>query len=446
MTTPDDATQAAAEQVADGAMPPGPPAGVAIPAQDDDLPRAVRDQENAWLGGVCSGIARHLDWPVLLVRGGFVVLGSMQMVGVLLYGLLWMLMPGEDEKPEAQAPGLESAKRRDMRRTSQSVEGARRDNAAVAALSLIGLGVVLLAQRVGIGPSNALFWPLAFGGAGLAIVWRQADAPRPEPEDLQRGPLMRLVLGRGWAELVRMVVGLGLVGTSISLVAASQIGVGQLPVVLGFSALMLMGIAIAAAPWIARWRRASQAAHERQLLDQARADMAAHLHDSVLQTLALIQRQSNDPKQVASLARRQERELRTWLYGEEPTDSSLKAALTRAAEEIEAERGVDVELVCVGDAQSNTRTDAVVRAAREAMMNAAKHSGTQRVDVYSEVDGNLVEVFVRDRGAGFDLDAIDDDRMGVRRSIIERMERHGGSARVRSAPGEGTEIRLVMEI
>ncbi|WP_420174629.1 PspC domain-containing protein [Luteococcus sp. OSA5] len=417
--------------------------------QTQDLPRAVRDQEQAWLGGVCAGIASHLGWPVLLVRGGFVVLGGMQMIGILLYGLLWMLMPGQDEKPTAetaQAPGLESAQRRGMRGPSSAVQRARRDSAAVGALTLLSGGVVLLAHRFGMGPSTALFWPLAFAAVGLAIVWRQADAPRPDEDDLASGPLTRLVLGRGWAELLRMVVGFGLVGTSISLVAVSQIGVQQLPVVLGFSALMLLGVAIAAAPWVTRWRRASRAAQERQLLDQARADMAAHLHDSVLQTLALIQRQSDDPKQVAALARRQERELRSWLYGEQPTDASLKAALTRAAAEIEAERGVDVELVCVGDVETTSSTDAVVRAAREAMMNAAKHSGAPRVDVFCEVEAGRVEVFVRDRGAGFTMDEIGDDRMGVRRSIVERMERHGGSARIRTAPGEGTEIRLVMEI
>lgn len=410
-------------------------------------PRAHRVSEGAWLGGVCTGIAQHLGWPLILVRGGFVVLGSMQMLGVFLYGLLWMLMPAQDEADEAEAPGLEAAKRQDMRRPGTAVARAKRDGAALGSLALVGGGVILLAQRFGAGPSSAIFWPLAFAAAGVAIVWRQADAPRPSSEELARGTwLDRLLLGRGWAEVVRMAVGLGLVGVSVSMVAASQIGVAQLPIVLGFAALMLLGVTIAAAPWIAKWRRASQAAHERALLEQARADMAAHLHDSVLQTLALIQRQSEDPKAIAALARRQERELRTWLYGEVPAETTLKAALTRACTEIEDERGVEIELVCVGDVETDSQTDAVVRAAREAMMNAAKHSGAPRIDVYCEVEPGLVEVFVRDRGAGFDIESIGDDRMGVKRSIIERMERHGGTARIRSAPGEGTEVRLVMEI
>jgi signal transduction histidine kinase len=170
--------------------------------------------------------------------------------------------------------------------------------------------------------------------------------------------------------------------------------------------------------------------------------MAAHLHDSVLQTLALIQLQSDDPKAVQQLARRQERELRIWLYGEELPETTLKAALTAAAAEVEDERGVPVELVMVGDCETSDSVQALVRAAREAMVNAAKHSGSETIDVYAEVDEDSVEVFVRDRGRGFDVDAVAEDRMGVTGSIINRMSRHGGVATVRSHPGDGTEVRL----
>jgi signal transduction histidine kinase len=174
----------------------------------------------------------------------------------------------------------------------------------------------------------------------------------------------------------------------------------------------------------------------------ARADMAAHLHDSVLQTLALIQRLAEDPRAVTQLARRQERELRTWLYGEELSGTTLKAALTTAAAEVEDERGIPVELVVVGDAEPSEAVQALVRAAREALVNAAKHSGADKIDVYAEVTDDLVEVFVRDRGRGFDLDAVPEDRMGVRGSILNRVARHGGKATIRSRPGDGTEVRL----
>jgi signal transduction histidine kinase len=172
--------------------------------------------------------------------------------------------------------------------------------------------------------------------------------------------------------------------------------------------------------------------------------MAAHLHDSVLQTLALIQRQADDPKAVQQLARRQERELRTWLYGEEAAEATLKAALTAAAAEVEDERAIPVDVVVVGDCDASEPVQALVRAAREAMVNAAKHSGADKIDVYAEVLDGTIEVFVRDRGQGFDLDDIAEDRMGVKGSIIDRMARHGGTAVVRSTPGEGTEVRLEM--
>ncbi|GAA1389130.1 PspC domain-containing protein [Luteococcus peritonei] len=426
-----------------------PPSGPALPASPEPstepVARARRSRDQELVAGVAQGVAEHLGWSPLLVRGGFVLLALMQGLGIFLYGLLWVLMPQQEEQ-ESQAPGLESAERRGMRRREKAGLAVPRDGGALLALALLGAGTTILALNFGVGPNAAVFWPLAFAAAGLALVWRQADAPAVDDEQAPRGLLGRFLSGRGWAAVVRMTAGMGLVGVSVSMVAASQIGVTQLPLMLALAALMVLGVGIAAAPWITRMRRNAQAAHERALLDQARADMAAHLHDSVLQTLALIQRQSEDSRAVAALARRQERELRQWLYGDEPIEGSLRTALARAAQEIEDERGVDVELVCVGDRELDGQLDALVRAAREAMMNAAKHSGADRVDVFCEVEDHLVELFVRDRGVGFRMEEIGDDRMGVTRSILQRMERHGGTARIRSEPGEGTEVRLAMEI
>ncbi|HEY6738613.1 MAG TPA: LuxR C-terminal-related transcriptional regulator [Actinopolymorphaceae bacterium] len=164
-----------------------------------------------------------------------------------------------------------------------------------------------------------------------------------------------------------------------------------------------------------------------RIRSQERADMAAHLHDSVLQTLALIQKQAHDQRAVVRLARAQERDLRQWLYSEtDDEDTTVKSALRTAAAEVEDTHGITIEVVVVGDAPLSEGLTALVRAAREAMVNAAKHSGAPRIDVYAEVDDGQVEVFVRDRGAGFDPDAVPEDRLGVRRSIHERMERHGG--------------------
>ncbi len=200
-------------------------------------------------------------------------------------------------------------------------------------------------------------------------------------------------------------------------------------------------------PWFVRMGRSLSFERSARIREQERAEVAAHLHDSVLQTLALIQKRAGDPREVAGLARRQERELRSWLL-ERPDPgegSSVAAALERAAAEVEELHRVPIEVVTVGDGPLNGGLEAVVQAAREAMTNAAKFAGSERVDLYAEVEPDRVEVFVRDRGVGFDPHAIPADRRGVRDSIIARMERHHGRATVHSRPGEGTEVELVME-
>nr|WP_278260153.1 ATP-binding protein [Nocardioides convexus] len=163
----------------------------------------------------------------------------------------------------------------------------------------------------------------------------------------------------------------------------------------------------------------------------------------MLQTLALIQK---NPADAARLARSQERDLRAWLYaGESLDEATVASALRAAAAEIEDAYGITVDVVAVGDCDYDEQARPVVMAAREATTNAAKHAGVPRVDVYAEITPVAVDVFVRDRGAGFDPDATPEDRLGVRRSIIDRMERHGGRAEIRSAPGEGTEVRLHLD-
>ena len=173
--------------------------------------------------------------------------------------------------------------------------------------------------------------------------------------------------------------------------------------------------------------------------------MAAHLHDSVLQTLALIQKNAHDSTTVARLARSQERDLRQWLFEAETTDATtLAGALKEMAADVESQHNVVVDVVTVGDCPLDEELRPVVHAAREAVVNVAKHAGTQRADVYAETSDAAVDVFVRDRGAGFDVDGVATDRHGVRSSIVDRMARHGGRADVRSAPDEGTEVRLHM--
>ncbi len=198
-------------------------------------------------------------------------------------------------------------------------------------------------------------------------------------------------------------------------------------------------------PWGLRLWRDLDAERAARARESERADIAAHLHDSVLQTLALIQRRSDDPVQVARLARAQERDLRDWLYGSGPAGGGTLAAQVKgAAAEVEDRHGVSVDVVVVGDRAEDERTTALVAALREAMVNAVRHGRDPPVQVYVESGPDGVEAFVRDRGPGFDPDAVPADRLGVRESIIARTERHGGTADVRSTPGDGTEVRLTM--
>jgi signal transduction histidine kinase len=212
-------------------------------------------------------------------------------------------------------------------------------------------------------------------------------------------------------------------------------------------ALCFVGLGFIVGPWL--FRLSSDLSEERaeRIRSQERADVAAHLHDSVLQTLALIQKSAHDPTTVARLARSQERDLRSWLFdatGGDPT--TFAAALRTIAGEVDDAYGVPVEVVCVGDPSVSEQVRPIVLATREAVVNAARHSGAAKVDVYAEATPERVEVFVRDRGTGFDPEVVATDRHGLRDSIVERMSRHGGTAEIRSRPGEGTEIRLKLPL
>ena len=206
--------------------------------------------------------------------------------------------------------------------------------------------------------------------------------------------------------------------------------------------VVVVGLALLSSPWWFALTADLREERRRRIRSQERAEVAAHLHDSVLQTLALIQRAAGSPEEVARLARSQERELRGWLYGSRAGEGTLSAALASIAEDVEQAHRVPVEVVAVGDAALDERLSALVAATREAVVNAARHAGAPVVDVYAEVEPALVSVFVRDRGAGFDPAAVPADRHGLAGSVVGRMERHGGSARVRSAPGAGTEVQL----
>lgn len=373
----------------------------------------VRRSDARVIAGVCEGIAQHLGVPAMAVRVVFVALTAFGGSGVLAYAALWAFMPLQ--RPE---------------QTDRRVV-ARRDRGQAVALIAVALGVVLLVAQLDLIGGTEVVVPLLIAGAGVALIWRRMDE-RPAPTG-NRGWLLLL----GGAALV-------VAGLIAFLIQADQLGAARQALVA--IVVIVVGLVLVTAPWW--WRLATELTAERRerIRTQERAEVAAHLHDSVLQTLALIQRHVDSPREVARLARGQERELRSWLYGRGPDpEARFAAAIQAAAAEVEDSYAVAVEAVVVGDCELDNAAGAVVQAAREALINAARHAGVDEVSLYAEVEPKRIAVYVRDRGVGFDPAAVPEDRQGLRGSIEGRMQRHGGRANVRSAAGAGTEIELTMD-
>ena len=403
--------------------------------------RAWRSTEERWVGGVAAGLARHLGVDVLAVRIAFVLTAVLGGFGLAVYAGLWLVLPSGSHLERA-APGLEAATRQGKRPGRRR---RREDIGPLVAAGAVALGIVVLAQSV-LGGS-VLFWPVMLGVVGLAVLWRQADEAQRARwlDSTGRVDFRRAVVGSGGvASYARIAAGVALLLAALVLFAVQTGGVGVARDVVVAGVLGVIGLALTIGPWLFRLTGDLSEERAARVRSQERADMAAHLHDSVLQTLALIQKHAGDGRTVATLARAQERDLRSWLYGDQPADTSVAGALREAAAEVEDAHGVPVELVVVGDCPLTESVRPLVLAAREAMVNAARHSGADRVDVYAECGAERVEVFVRDRGRGFDEQAVPPDRHGLQDSIHDRMRRHGGTAVVRTAPGEGTEVRLAM--
>lgn len=422
-------------------------AAAVIDLTPDGIPRLTRRRSDSVVGGVAGGIADHLRVPVLGVRLAFALAAVIAGAGVLAYALLWIFVPPGDGRPRPEggpADGLAGGSGGPG--VDRSAE--RRQAFGVAAL---GLALVIAATALGIG--QILGWvlgPLGLAAIGGAFIWREAD-------DARRARWRRTAVGivgpsRGTAW--RVGGGAALVVGGLSVFAIGQLDFSAVRSALIAVLLTLIGVGIITVPWWLRLVRDLGDERQGRIRERERAELAAHLHDSVLQTLTLIQRQAGNSREVVRLARSQERELRTWLYG--PTGyaaagtgmstapTTFAASLAAAAGEVEDTYALPLTPVVVGDMPMDQHLAALVAAAREAMVNAAKHSGAPEVSVYAEIEDGTASVFVRDRGAGFDPDAVPRDRRGLVDSIRGRMERHGGRAAVRSTPGQGTEVELQM--
>jgi signal transduction histidine kinase/phage shock protein PspC (stress-responsive transcriptional regulator) len=411
-----------------------------LPPAPTPVRKATRDTSHPVIGGVAAGLARHLGVPVLWVRAGFLVAAVLGGSGIMFYAGLWLVLPG-DSLQDHSAPGLESATRQG-RRPGRIRRLA--DSGPAIALVALGLGMVLTAEAIF--GNGLVIWAVVLAVLGFGLLWRQADEAQRSrwlDQSEKLNPVRAVFGSGGWASYLRVGAGFVLVVCAVALFAVRHGRVSDVYDVLISAALGVVGLGITLGPWI--WRLTNDLAVERaeRVRTQERADLAAHLHDSVLQTLALIQKNAADAPTVARLARSQERDLRAWLFDTTPEgERTLAGALREVVREIEDTYRVDVELVTVGDVDLDEQLSPIVAATREAVTNAAKHAGTPAVDIYAEVTPDGLEVFVRDRGCGFDPQAVPDDRQGVRNSIVDRMIRHGGTADIRSSPETGTEVLM----
>lgn len=413
------------------------------PTEADEAPvrKLYRSAEGRMLGGVARGLAGHLGLPVVWVRVVFLGLLSINGLGALLYAVFWFVVP----------LGLGGTTAGPRSAFEVSPDGRRRlrkpDKGQVVALIALLFGAAIFASKVDVGGwANPYIFPSALIGVGVILVWRQADNTR-------RARWTEGARRSRWLPVARGLAGVALVGTGLTGFVVVNGSAAQLGNVLTAAIAVLAGIALLAGPYLVRMTQDLSEERLMRIRAQERAEVAAHVHDSVLHTLTLIQRNAENVGEVRRLARAQERELRAWLYKpegtgkdkeEEPT--TLAEAVKKAAAEVEDKHGVPLEVVVVGDCPLDDGLTAQMQAAREAMVNAAKYGGEGgAVQVYAEVEGRTVFVSVRDRGPGFDPDAVPADRMGVRESIIGRMQRNGGTARLRSVPGGGTEVELEME-
>ncbi|MFE3047993.1 PspC domain-containing protein [Streptomyces albidoflavus] len=410
---------------------PDAAAGTIEQEQEREPRKLYRSSDGRWLGGVARGLAGHLGLPVFWVRLAFVALFVANGLGALLYAAFWSFVPLGVGGLSPQPPSAPAKADRGQ---------------LVALLALLVASMVFVASVDLNGTARAYLFPALLVGAGVAVVWRQADNAR-------RARWAEAGRRRRNLTLARSAAGVLLVGAGVSGMFVIQGSAEHLGAVLQASLAVLVGVALLAGPWLVRMAQDLGQERLMRIRAQERAEVAAHVHDSVLHTLTLIQRNADRPAEVRRLARSQERELRNWLHrpegsgrAAEDEPATLAEAVKRTAAEVEDKHGVPLEVVLVGDCPLDEPLPALIQAAREAMVNAAKYGGEGGpVQVFAEVSGPEVFVSVRDRGPGFDLDAVPADRMGVRESIIGRMERHGGTARLRSAPDGGTEVELEMK-
>jgi len=388
----------------------------------------VRSRTDRVLTGTAGGLAESLGVQPLLVRLSLAVLTAAGGTGIVLYLVLWAL----SAEPDAAGAAAAGAQRLVTRQ--------------IAALACIVGGCMLVLSSIGLGFGNGFAWPVALAAAGSALIWARSDARDRErwvriSQRLPGNPVVSVFGGR--VSPLRIAGGGLLIAAGMTIFLVVNGNLASVRTALLAVLVTAAGLGLILGPWILRLTHDAGEERRQRIRSEERAEIAAHLHDSVLHTLALIQR-SDDPADVAALARRQERELRAWL-DHRPAPSAqqdLRGAVDALASRVEQLHHVSVDTVVVGDAPVSEHVEALLLACQEAAVNAARHSGAPRVSVYVEADTDSINAYVRDEGSGFDPDAVPADRRGIAHSVIGRMRRHGGSATITSQPGKGTEVHL----
>lgn len=371
------------------------------------------------VAGVAGGMAEVLGIPAIYVRAGFCALSLLWGLGLILYLVVWGFSANSGlEQDYPLITRLPSSETLWMRTTG---------------LGIAFGGILFMLRGVIPWPGDRLVWPMVFVLFGGAVL---ADRSDSDPKVMAAS----LFDPSGRWVRTRVLLGGALFLGGLALLFSTKLDALMLAVlVTSAGAVLIFG------PWLRQLAKALSEEHRERIRQEERADMAAHLHDSVLQTLALIQR-SDDPQKIVTLARAQERELRSWLFDDvgRPIGDSFAKSLAEMAARVEEDFTIPVEVVSVGDVALDERTQALLLAAGEAMVNAANHSGADRVTVYSEKSAERLEVWVSDQGRGFDVESVKEDRHGISESILGRMSRQDGCAEITSRLGEGTEVHLTL--
>jgi signal transduction histidine kinase len=394
-----------------------------------------RDTAERLAGGVASGLAVWRGFNIMTVRIVFVLVCLIPSgFCVPLYVVAWLLIP---------AAGEETSIGHRARSDSRGI-------ALAAGLATLLVFLLFVANVVGNGWVDSYAWPQLVTVAGLVLIWRNGS-----PEE--QATLRRLAEPLGsapnpaartrWSAIRLVVAGVLILGGAGWLASAHESLALLRP--LGAVLLVIAGIVLVLGPWWLRIARDLSMERQAKVRAEERADISAQVHDSVLQTLALIQRRADDPQKVVQLARLQERELRSWLFegrapNEADSDMTFAIGVRQIQQDVEARYGVPVEAVTVGDCELDENLNGLLAAAREATVNAAKWSGASVISLFAEVEPDSVSVVVRDRGKGFDPSAVPLDRKGLAESVRGRMARRGGTADVVSGLGEGTKVTLKM--